>query len=288
MKIRAVGIVTKPHQPEVASAAARLADWFRDRGLRPILGSASSSSSSGETAFGESESAELANESDLVVVLGGDGTLLAAARILAGRDVPILGINHGGLGFLTAVPLESLYRDLERVLAGDYASDSRMTAETSILREGVRVARHQALNDVVINKGTPARIIEVEARVDDQYVSTFRADGLIISTPTGSTAYNMSAGGPIVHPDLDAILLTPICSHTLTNRPIVLPPAARVVVTLRSPDEQGVYATVDGQVSIPMKPGDALEVGMSQRRVRLIAPVGKSYFDVLRGKLKWG
>jgi NAD+ kinase len=180
MKIQTVGIVTKPHQPEVASAAARLADWFEDRGLRPILASAS-----GEPAEPLPAASELAGESDLVVVLGGDGTLLAAARMLDGRDVPILGINHGGLGFLTAVPLEALYRDLERVLAGDFTSDSRMTIDTSILRAGARIARHQALNDVVINKGTPARIIEVEARVDDQYVSTFRADGLIVSTPTG-------------------------------------------------------------------------------------------------------
>jgi NAD+ kinase len=163
-----------------------------------------------------------------------------------------------------------------------------MMLETAIIRGETRVETHQALNDVVIHKGTPARIVEVEARVDDQYVSTFRADGLIVSTPTGSTAYNMSAGGPIVHPALDAILLTPICSHTLTNRPIVLPAGVRIRVMLRSADEEGVFATLDGQVGISMEPGDILEAGISSRRVRLVAPVGKSYFDVLRGKLKWG
>jgi NAD+ kinase len=286
MTIRTVGIVTKPHQPDVARVAAELADWFRERRVRTLM-EADAARLTGQPGLGAT-AGTLAADSDLVVVLGGDGTLLSAARLLDGRDVPVLGINHGGLGFLTAVPLEELYGDLARVLAGEYSSESRMMLDASIVRAGESVARHQALNDVVINKGTPARIIEVEARVDGRYVSTFRADGLIISTPTGSTAYNMSAGGPIVHPDLDAILLTPICSHTLTNRPIVLPANVGVVVTHRSPDDESVFATVDGQVGVGMKNSDALYVRMSERRLRLIAPVGKSYFDVLRGKLKWG
>ena len=286
MTIRTVGIVTKPHQPDVARVAAELADWFRERRVRTLM-EADAARLTGQPGLGAT-AGTLAADSDLVVVLGGDGTLLSAARLLDGRDVPVLGINHGGLGFLTAVPLEELYGDLARVLAGEYSSESRMMLDASIVRAGESVARHQALNDVVINKGTPARIIEVEARVDGRYVSTFRADGLIISTPTGSTAYNMSAGGPIVHPDLDAILLTPICSHTLTNRPIVLPANVGVVVTHRSPDDESVFATVDGQVGVGMKNSDALDVRMSERRLRLIAPVGKSYFDVLRGKLKWG
>lgn len=286
VKIRTVGIVTKPRQPQVAAVAARLAEWFRERGVAPLM-EADAASLTGQPAMGV-PAETLATRSDLVVVVGGDGTLLAAARLIEGRDVPVLGINHGGLGFLTAVRLEDLYDDLVHVLDGRYSSERRMMIDASITRNGETVALHQALNDVVINKGTPARIIEVETRVDDQYVSTFRADGLIVSTPTGSTAYNMSAGGPIVHPALDAILITPICSHTLTNRPIVLPANVHVVVTLRSPDEQGVFATVDGQVGIPMLPGDVLDVRMSARRVRLIAPVGKTYFDVLRGKLKWG
>lgn len=286
MNIKVVGIVTKPRQPEVAAVARRLADWLRARGVDPLM-ETDAAELTGQPGLGVAGEI-LARKSDLVVVVGGDGTLLAAARLLEGRDVPVLGINHGGLGFLTAVPLEGIYRDLERILDGEYSSDSRMMIDASIVRDNQAIATHQALNDVVINKGTPARIIEVEARVDDQYVSTFRADGLIVSTPTGSTAYNMSAGGPIVHPDLDAILVTPICSHTLTNRPIVLPANVHVVVTLRSPDEQGVFATVDGQLGVPMQPGDALSVSMSEGRVRLVAPVGKDYFGVLRGKLKWG
>lgn len=286
MRIQTVGIVTKPHQPAVASVAGQLVEWFRGRGLRPLL-ETEAADLTGQHITGVAREV-LATESDLIVVLGGDGTLLAAARLLEGRDVPVLGINHGGLGFLTAVRLEELYDDLQAVLAGNYSSDSRMMIDASIVRKGKTVASQRALNDVVINKGTPARIIEVEARVDGQYVSSFRADGIILSTPTGSTAYNMSAGGPIVHPAMDAILLTPICSHTLTNRPIVLPPSVRVVVTLNSGNEPGVFATVDGQVGIPMEAEDVLSVGISDSRVRLIAPVGKDYFDVLRGKLKWG
>ena len=286
MKVRTVGIVTKPHQPAVAAVAAKLVAWFRRHDIRPLI-EADSAELTGCPGVGVS-AGELAVDSDMVVVLGGDGTLLAAARLLGGRDVPILGINHGGLGFLTAVPLDELYGDLERVLKGEYSSDVRMMIDARVERAGRLVATHQALNDVVINKGTPARIIELEVRVDDQYVSTFRADGLIVATPTGSTAYNMAAGGPIVHPALDAILLTPICSHTLTNRPIVLPAGVRVDVTLKSPEREGVFATVDGQVGVRMEPGDALVVHASGKRVRLVAPMGKNYFDVLRGKLKWG
>jgi NAD+ kinase len=286
MNIQTVGIVTKPQRPDVARVASDLVDWLGERQIRAIL--------ENDTAvqIGRPDSGvrveQLGSEADLIVVVGGDGTLLAAARLLDGRDVPILAINHGSLGFLTAAPLTELYPDLERTLRGEFASDRRMMMDTMIVRGGQRLEVHKALNDVVINKGTPARIIEVEARVNDQYVSTFRADGLIISTPTGSTAYNLSAGGPIVHPDVKALLLTPICSHTLTNRPIVLPADGRIAVTFKANDGQGVHATIDGQVAIPLELDDRLEVVASAAEVQLIAPAGKNYFDVLRGKLKWG
>jgi NAD+ kinase len=270
MKIGRVAIVTKPRQPEIAGS---LSQWLRDRGIRTSLVEAT---------------AEKLGDVDLLVVVGGDGTLLAGARLLDGREVPILAVNQGGLGFLTAVTLPELYGDLDRILTGEFRCDERMMLDATLWRDGGAIARHRALNDVVINKGTPARIIEVEARVDDQYVSTFRADGLIIATPTGSTAYNLSAGGPIVHPRLDAVLLTPICSHTLTNRPLVLPAGIRLSATLSSEDESGVSATLDGQVGVPLRAGDRLEVSAAPERVRLIAPDGKSYFEVLREKLKWG
>ena len=286
MRIGTIGVVTKPFQPEISKVVRPLLDWFAERGIRGIL--------ENETArlIGRPDvgvtSETLGSESELIVVVGGDGTLLAAARMLDGRDVPILAINHGSLGFLTAAPLTELYPDLERTLADDFTSDRRMMLETAVIRDGEKRGSYRALNDVVINKGTPARIIEVEARVDNQYVSKFRADGMIVSTPTGSTAYNLSAGGPIVHPYLNALLLTPICSHTLTNRPIVLPDRARVTLSFKAEDGDAVQATIDGQIAIALERGDELEVAVSDATVRLIAPSGKNYFDVLRGKLKWG
>jgi NAD+ kinase len=286
MSIQTVGIVTKPRQPEVARVALELVDWLAERKIVALLEDETARQID-RTGLGVSSEA-LGSGSDLIVVVGGDGTLLAAARMLNGRDVPILAINHGSLGFLTAAPLGELYPDLERTLAGQFTSDRRMMLNATVIRGEERLGHYRALNDVVINKGTPARIIEVEARVDDQYVSTFRADGLIISTPTGSTAYNLSAGGPIVHPRLSALILTPICSHTLTNRPIVLPEDARVSMTFTARGGDAVQATIDGQVAIGLEPGDCLEVVASDAKVRLIAPSGKNYFDVLRGKLKWG
>ncbi len=286
MNIETVGIITKLGAPEVAPVAAGLADWFRKRDIVVLLES-ETARHSGSGASGASD-AEFGNRADLIVVVGGDGTLLAAARLLAGREIPILAINFGGLGFLTAVTMEELYPELERVLAGEFVSDRRMMIEMTLLRSGKAIAKHRALNDIVINKGTPARMIEIEVRVDDEYMSTFRADGLIVATPTGSTAYNLSAGGPIVHPDLTAVLMTPICSHTLTNRPIVLPDGVEVVVTFKSHGEEGVHATVDGQVGLLLEDGDKMRIRPAAERVQLIAPRGKSYFDVLRGKLKWG
>jgi len=269
MKTSKVVIVTKPKQPEVASVAANLVRWFGERNIEASLEPAA------------------AKSADLCVVVGGDGTLLAAARMMEERQVPILAINHGALGFLTEVTLEEMYAALEHVLEGKFVIDRRMTMRVTVERSGREVASYQALNDVVINKGTLSRIIEIEARVDGQYVSRFRSDGLILATPTGSTAYNLSAGGPIVFPSINAIVMTPICSHTLTNRPIVLPPDVRIELALRS-NEGGVYVTVDGQVGLKLEPEDQVIAEKSERSVELIAPVDKAYFDVLRGKLKWG
>jgi NAD+ kinase len=269
MKITTVVIVTKPHQPDVARVATELAAWFEARGIR-----ASMDSSTAATA-------------DLCVVVGGDGTLLAAARLMGDHQLPILAINYGGLGFLTEVTRDEMYPALEGVLAGKMATHSRMMMDIAVHRDGAVVADYNALNDAVIHKGTLARIIELEAHVDGQYVSMFRSDGLILSTPTGSTAYNVSAGGPIVYPTMAAIIMTPISSHTLTNRPLVLPHESRVEVTLRSvPDE--VYVTVDGQVGMKLNANDRVTVQKSRRLVQLIAPAGKDFFDVLRDKLKWG
>ncbi len=259
MPFNKVVIFSKPRQPEVAKVAAELKSWLQAKSL------------------------QITEENpDFAVVVGGDGTLLAAARTFGERQIPILAINHGGLGFLTEVTLDEMYRALDRVLAGEFVTDRRMMMDVTVDR-----MRYRALNDAVIHKGTLARIIELEARVDGQYVSSFRSDGLIVTTPTGSTAYNLSAGGPIIFPTMSAMVVTPICSHTLTNRPIVLSGDVRIEITLRSTQDE-VHLTVDGQVGQRLNPGDRVTVERSPVEVQLIAPSDKNYFDVLRGKLKWG
>jgi len=270
MKVQNVFIATKPKQPQVAHVAGQLVDWFKARNIKASLDPKS------------------ATEADMSVVVGGDGTLLAAARVLGDRQVPILAINYGGLGFLTEVTMDEMYPALERVLSGDFAIEERMMIDPTVSRGNKSLATYRALNDVVINRGTLSRIIELEARVNGDQVSLFRSDGLIVATPTGSTAYNLSAGGPIIFPTMSAIVLTPICSHTLTNRPIVLSADVQIEVILQSSQEEEVHVTVDGQVGQKMQPGDALTIVKSKVSVKLVAPGDKNYFDVLRGKLKWG
>ena len=269
MNVRKVVIVTKPKQPDVARVASELEAWFKSKNVAASL------------------APEFASEAELAVVVGGDGTLLAAARLLGDRQVPIVAINHGGLGFLTEVTLDEMYPALERVLAGEFVTQSRMMMDSEVSRRGAAVTRSRALNDVVINKGTLSRMIELEVHVDGQYVSRFRADGLIVATPTGSTAYNISAGGPIIFPTMGAMIVTPICSHTLTNRPIVLPESVNVEIVVRSAQDD-VYVTVDGQVGLRLETDDRILVRKSEVAVQLVAPADKNYFDVLRGKLKWG
>src|SRR5215467_1895423 len=214
MNVQSIVIVTKPKQPEVARVAEQLAGWFNAKNIQASL------------------KPEAAAKADLVVVVGGDGTLLAAARLLGDRQVPILAINHGGLGFLTEVTLEEMYPAIERVLAGHFITEHRMMMDIEVITANKPSVTYRALNDVVLNKGTISRMIELETRVDGQYVSRFRADGLIVATPTGSTAYNLSAGGPIVFPTMSAMIVTPICSRTMTNRPIVLPPGVKVEILM--------------------------------------------------------
>ncbi len=275
MNFTNVAIFSKPRQPDVARVAAGLMEWFQEKGIEPHLNP------------DQAADQRLISQADLAVVVGGDGTLLAAARLIGDRQIPILAINHGGLGFLTEVTLEEMVPAIEQILEGRFVTDHRMMMDVFIERAGQRVAVYRALNDAVINKGTLARIIELEARVDGEYLSSFRSDGLIVSTPTGSTAYNLSAGGPIVFPSMCAMVVTPICSHTLTNRPVVLPGHVKIDLTLKSAQGE-VHLTVDGQVGLPLTRGDRVFVEQSKVVVHLIAPTGKNYFDVLRDKLKWG
>lgn len=283
--MKRVGIVAKPGATEAREVILRLLEWLAGRGLTPVLEKetaalvpAASVASVGKP--------ELPAQVDLVVVLGGDGTLLSMARAVGDLGVPLLGVNLGGLGFLTATTLEEMLPALEALLAGRMAADERMMLTTRLVRNGQRLCEYAALNDVVITKAAMSRIIDLAVSVEGQHATEYRADGLIISTPTGSTAYSLSAGGPILFPTMDAIVLTPICSHTLTNRPIVLPGMHRVEVTLLA--DQEVMVTVDGQVGVNLKQGDTVEVVKAAARIRLVRFPQKDFFSVLRTKLKWG
>jgi NAD+ kinase len=230
---------------------------------------------------------EVARVSDALVVLGGDGTLLAASRLLD-RTVPLLGVNFGSLGFLTEIGLPDLYPALKGVLDGRYEHEERRLLHAVARRRGRDDVTADVLNDVVITKAGPSRIIELEVRVDGSFVSAFRADGLIVSSPTGSTAYNLAAGGPILHPGLQAIVLTPICPHMLTIRPLVVSESSAIEVTLSDGRGVEVYTAFDGQQSFELADGDRVTITASARRLRLVKVPGRDYYEVLRTKLKWG
>ncbi len=229
---------------------------------------------------------DLPGQVDALIVLGGDGTLLSMARAVGDLGVPILGVNLGVLGFLTATTLEEMLPALEALVAGGMAVEERMMLSARVVRGGQATGEYVALNDVVITKSAMSRIIDLAVSVDGRHATAYRADGLIISTPTGSTAYNLSAGGPILFPTMDAVVLTPIAPHTLSNRPIVLPGAQRIDVTLRV--DQDVMLTMDGQVGVPLRERDVVEVQKARARIRLMRFDQKDFFSVLRTKLKWG
>jgi NAD+ kinase len=234
------------------------------------------------------DSSRLSALADLVVVLGGDGTMISAARIIGGRDIPILGVNLGSLGFLTEITLDELYPLLSDCLQGDFRFTERMMLDCKVLRSGSEIAHHQVLNDVVINKGALARILDLATKVDCHHLTTFKADGLIISSPTGSTGYSLSAGGPIIHPGMNCLVITPICPHTLTNRPIVVADNSLVGITVTSLDDEDVYLTLDGQVGLELKSGDVIQVRRADYCSRLVNSKSKDFFEILRTKLKWG
>jgi NAD+ kinase len=279
-----IGIVAKRNQPKALALARRLATWLR-RKHRTVLLEAEVAKAL-RLADGVSKR-EMMARGDLVIVLGGDGTLLSVARHSGTRRVPVLGVNLGGLGFLTDVRPEEIFPALERVLGGHYQLEQRSMLEASATRNGKVVQRFQALNDVVINKGALARILDLETSVDGMPICTYKADGLIVATPTGSTAYSLSAGGAIVEPSVGVVLVSPICPHTLTQRPIVLPGRSHLRIAVRSPDED-VVLTVDGQEGMKLANDDVVEVRPSKNRVLLVRSPTHSFFELLRTKLRWG
>jgi NAD+ kinase len=281
-----VGIVAKMASPEAVHLAYELAEWLRRRGVEPALDEAilAARGVHGETVFEPAFEAD--GDHGLVVVLGGDGTLLSVARRLT-REVPILGVNLGNLGFLTETNRAGLYPILVEVLEGRFEIEERSLFAVELRRGGVSPEMFRVLNDAVITKSARARIIELTLRVAGRLIARFRADGLIISTPTGSTAYNLSAGGPILDPLLPVAVLTPICPHALSLRPIVVPDAGPIEVTLETPAEE-VFLTLDGQEGSALGCGDTVRITRSAAKVRLAKVSGRSFYDSLRGKLRWG
>jgi len=284
MKSKSIGILTKPKFPEVKATLQGVVAWLRDRQITVLLDTTSAALLNEQ---GGIQKTQLAGKADVLLILGGDGTILHAARLAAERSIPILGVNMGGLGFLTEVRLDDLYASLDRVFANDFVIDERLMLQIHVHRHGETVARGIVLNDVVISKGTLARMIELKIAIQGQFVTNLRADGLIVGTPTGSTAYSLSAGGPIINPAVQSLILTPISPHTLTHRPLIVPGNVEIEVTLTSRDD-GAMATLDGQVGIAMTQGDTVVIQASEHRTKLIRFPESHYYEVLREKLKWG
>jgi NAD+ kinase len=283
--IRAAGIVCKPVQKIVASVVPPLIEWLRGRGIDVFIDRETQGCIQPPEKALTRET--LAGNIDLLIVLGGDGTLLSAARALTSHEIPILAVNLGGLGFMTSVTLDEMYPLLEQVLAGQHRVGRRMMLEAEILRQGQPPERQCALNDAVANKAAMARMLDFDVYVDREHVGRYRADGIIVATPTGSTAYSLAAGGPIVDPHIDAFVITPICPHMLTNRPLVIPDSSRIDLDF-TPAQEPVYVTLDGQIGFQLNAKDRVTITKSANRVTLIRPPNKSYFEILRSKLRWG
>ncbi len=283
-KIKCVGVVVKPNHAEAWATACEAAAWLKNRGIETVTQSRPA------TEISNIENVDVENFKrgvDLIVVLGGDGTMISTARLTGARAVPVLGINYGSLGYLTEFRIEEIFPALEMILTGNYEIDRRLMLDVEHLRGGETLATGRVLNEVVINKAAIARIIEIEVEWNNLFVNSFRADGLIVSTPTGSTAYNLSAGGPIIFPSMNAVVITPICPFTLTNRPIVVPDNTEIKIKLKN-DIEGVVLTLDGQIGHQLKAADTVLIRKSSTDFNLIQPPNRNYFDVLRNKLKWG
>ncbi len=282
--MQSIGIITKSKNQRALEIGTKLYGWLKKRNLCGLceVELATPLKLSGLTKD------EISERADLIVVLGGDGTLLSIARHLKQSDPPILGVNLGSLGFLTAITLDELFNVMAEILAGNFSLSPRMLLKVTLFRRNQPISKHNVLNDVVINKGAMARIIDLETIIDGKLVNTFKADGLIFSTPTGSTGYSLSAGGPIVYPTLNSITVAPICPHTLSNRPLIVPPEVTIETTLTSTNSDDVFLTLDGQAGFSLQPFDKIIITRADHDIKLVTSPSKTYFEVLRNKLKWG
>lgn len=285
MSSLSVGIIYKHHHEPAQLEARKLEEWLRNKGIKVFLEELDAKVPLNEC---QEEVTTIPKSVEWVVVLGGDGTLLGAARRVGQYGVPLLGVNLGGLGFLTGIPLDRLYPVITMMIEGSLEVESRVMLETKVIRKESEACRFQVLNDVVINKRTLARIIDLEVTLNNEFLTTFRADGLIISTPTGSTAYNLSAGGPILYPTMETLILTPICPFTLTNRPLIIPDSSMINIQMGKESEESVVLTFDGQVGFNLYFGDRVLICKSEEKIKLLKPPDHSHFKILRTKLMWG
>jgi len=282
--MKSAAIISKPSKPELAGILPELLSWFRQRGYRLYLDQETAQYTNGEEVLSRTAIGE--KHPDFALVLGGDGTLLSAARAVGHEGVPILAVNLGSLGFLTEVPLGEMYSTLEAVDAGDCPSEERSVLDCSLIRGGECLAHHFALNDAVVNKSAIARLVDFDLLIDGVFVFNCKADGVIIATPTGSTAYSLAAGGPVLMPSVTSFVVTPVCPHSLTHRPLVVTDKAQIELLVQTGGEEA-FLSIDGQVGVPVKPGDRVLCHRASHTVRLLR-MKKTFFDVLRNKLKWG
>lgn len=278
-----LGIITKPNEPRAAELASRIAEWAADREINLFVNDRAKDLPPGTF---PASAREIADNCDLLIVLGGDGTMIATARLVAGRGTPVLGINLGTLGYLTEFSIDEAIPALEFAVRGEYELVERTMLDWRVLRDGDQVGAGTALNDVVVNKSALARIIDIDCWVGRHYVTGYRSDGLIVATATGSTAYNLAAGGPIIVPGAEAISICPICPHTLTNRPLVLPFNVEIRLQMNT-REQEVMLTADGQIGLPLKASDRVEIRKSANTFNTVCAKDRDYFEILRSKLRW-
>lgn len=282
-QIKTVGIISKPNIAHAPDIVCGLLEWLDERRIGYRCDEQTAQYADLTKYYSREQ---LPQGTDLVIVLGGDGTLLSAARAVAGQDIPLFAVNLGRLGFLTSITVEELYPELERALRSEHRIAKRRMADCELMRDGRIIGTYSALNDIVINKSMLARMIDLDTHVDSHFVAAYKADGLIVSTPTGSTAYSLSAGGPVIFPSVAAFCITPICPHMLTNRPVIVPDSS--VINILSHGDEGTFLTIDGQVGEPMSKGDRVICRSSSKTINLIRPPKMLFFDVLREKLKWG